>query len=149
LRRTNARKKLVREWRKELDLRYKQHLVRNQGDAPDERLSANLRGRDRRERRDPSVGSAGNVVCTATVCSGRVAIGGALEDSWIYVKWPFTAGADRGAGFVTSERVARDENGEPNFPSAENQYEGAIVVHSRLQFGSLLHRRIPITITLI
>ncbi len=95
------------------------------------------------------VGSAGNVVCTATVCSGRVGIGGALDDSWIYVKWPFTAGADRGAGFVTSERVARDADGEPNFPSADNQYEGTIVVRSRLQFGSLLHRLFPITITLV
>jgi hypothetical protein len=100
-------------------------------------------------RRGKLVGSAGNVVCTATVCSGRAVIGGALEDSWIYVKWPFTAGADRGTGFVTSERVARDGDGEPNFPSAANQYEGSIVVHTRLQFGSVLHRRFSITITLI
>lgn len=41
------------------------------------------------------VGGAKNVVCSAVVCSGRVE-GAILEDSWMRVQWPLTAGADRG-----------------------------------------------------
>jgi hypothetical protein len=94
------------------------------------------------------VGSANNVICTAIVCAGRATIG-SIGEVWFREEWPLVAHAERGTGVLTSEKVARDENGGPNFPSAANQYEGTISAHTSLQFGSLLHKPFAITIVLI
>jgi hypothetical protein len=95
------------------------------------------------------VGSANNVVCSVILCVGRTFISGIDGNPWLRVEWPSTAGADRGTGIVTSERLLPGEHNGANAPSEENQYEGTIVVHSKLQFGYVLHRPFPITIALI